>query len=60
MRPTPFYVQATPVFQIAPIDDQQWGGLIMWIPGQLLDLLILGVLFAIFGALWLFENFVTP
>jgi hypothetical protein len=26
----------------------------------LMTLKVLGVLFAIFGALWLFENFVTP
>jgi putative membrane protein len=42
-----FYERATPVFQISPIDDQELGGLIMWVPGQMLDLIVVGVLFAV-------------
>jgi len=31
----PFYVAAPRVWGITPLDDQQWGGLIMWVPGGL-------------------------
>ena len=44
------YVRARPIFPLTPIDDQQLGGLIMWIPGQLLDLAAVGVLFAVWLA----------
>lgn len=44
------YLRATPLFPITPIDDQQLGGLIMWVPGQLLDLATIGVLFAVWLA----------
>lgn len=42
-----FYVRATPVFKISPIDDQQLGGLLMWVPGQTIDLVVIGILFAV-------------
>ncbi len=42
-----FYEQASPIFPISPIDDQQLGGLIMWIGGQPLFLCVLGALFAV-------------
>lgn len=42
-----FYVQATPVFPISVMDDQQLGGLLMWIPGQTIDLVVIGVLFGV-------------
>ena len=42
-----FYVRATPVFKISPVDDQQLGGLLMWVPGQTIDLVVIGILFAV-------------
>lgn len=42
-----FYVHATPVFPISVMDDQQLGGLLMWIPGQTIDLVVIGVLFGV-------------
>ena len=41
------YERARPIFAISVINDQQLGGLMMWIPGQLLDLATIGVLFAV-------------
>ena len=42
-----FYVEATPVFAISVMDDQQLGGLLMWVPGQTIDLVVIGVLFGV-------------
>lgn len=42
-----YYERATPIFPISPIDDQQLGGLIMWIGGQPLFLGVVGALFAV-------------
>ena len=42
-----FYVHAQPVFPISVMDDQQLGGLLMWIPGQTIDLVVIGVLFGV-------------
>ena len=41
----PTYARAPRVWGIAPLDDQQLGGLIMWIPGALIYLAILTVVF---------------
>ena len=43
------YVHATPVFDISPLADQELGGLIMWVPGQLQHLAVIGVLFAVWA-----------
>lgn len=42
-----FYERATPIFHISPIDDQQLGGLIMWVPGQTISLAVIAVLFGV-------------
>ena len=44
------YIEARPIVAISTIDDQQLGGLIMWVPGQLLNLAAIGVLFAVWFA----------
>lgn len=43
------YVTARPVFDMSPLADQELGGLIMWVPGQLLHLLVIGALFAVWA-----------
>ena len=43
------YEEARPVFDMSPLADQELGGLIMWIPGQLLHLGVIGVLFAVWA-----------
>lgn len=42
-----FYERATPIFHISPIDDQQLGGLIMWVPGQTISLVVIAALFGV-------------
>jgi cytochrome c oxidase assembly factor CtaG len=37
---------------LSPLDDQQLGGLLMWVPGNLYMFLVIGVLFL----LWAREN----
>lgn len=43
------YVDVRPVFGISPLADQELGGLIMWMGGQLVHLLVLGALFAVWA-----------
>lgn len=43
------YVDVRTVFEISPLADQELGGLIMWMGGQLVHLLVLGVLFAVWA-----------
>lgn len=43
------YIDVRPVFEISPLADQELGGLIMWMGGQLVHLLVLGVLFAVWA-----------
>ena len=54
MNPEPlydYYVRVDKVFPISVLNDQQLGGLIMWIaPGSLINLAAIGVLFAIWFA----------
>lgn len=53
LAPEPFYqayAETWQVFQISLIDDQQLGGLIMWVPGQMLNLGVIGILFAVWFA----------
>ena len=33
--PSPWYMQNAPVFGLTPLEDQQLGGLVMWVPGGL-------------------------
>jgi putative membrane protein len=44
------YVHAQPIVSISPMDDQELGGLIMWVPGQLLNLAAVGIVFAVWFA----------
>jgi putative membrane protein len=41
----PWYVVAPRTFGLSPLDDQQLGGLLMWIPGNLWMFAAIGVLF---------------
>ena len=43
------YVTARPIFDISPLADQELGGLIMWVPGQMVHLLVIGVLFGVWA-----------
>ena len=44
------YVEVEPVFALSPLDDQAIGGLIMWFGSQLLHVLAIGVVFAVWAA----------
>jgi cytochrome c oxidase assembly factor CtaG len=43
------YVDARRIFDLSPLSDQELGGLIMWVPGQLLHLIVIGVLFGVWA-----------
>ena len=48
----PWYAVAPRMWRLSPLDDQQLGGLLMWVPGNLYMFLVIGVLFL----LWAREN----
>jgi putative membrane protein len=48
----PWYAVAPRMWGLSPLDDQQLGGLLMWVPGNLYMFLVIGVLFL----LWAREN----
>jgi putative membrane protein len=41
----PWYVAAPRTWGLSPLDDQQLGGLLMWVPGNLWIFAAIGVLF---------------
>ena len=41
------YAEATPIIPLDRLTDQQLGGLIMWVPGELLNLIAIGIIFAV-------------
>ncbi|MEP6764624.1 MAG: cytochrome c oxidase assembly protein, partial [Gemmatimonadaceae bacterium] len=41
----PAYAIAPRILHISPISDQQYGGLIMWIPGALFFYIVMSVVF---------------
>jgi putative membrane protein len=41
----PWYSAAPRTWGLSPLDDQQFGGLLMWVPGNLYMFLAIGVLF---------------
>lgn len=41
----PYYAMHPPILGLTPLQDQQWGGLIMWLPGSVLYLTAAVVLF---------------
>ena len=41
----PWYVAAPRIFALSPLDDQQLGGLIMWVPGMLVFWIAITVIF---------------
>lgn len=43
------YVEARPILDITPLRDQELGGLIMWIPGQMMNLLVVAALFGVWA-----------
>ncbi|MFN8583239.1 MAG: cytochrome c oxidase assembly protein [Gemmatimonadaceae bacterium] len=43
------YTDVRPVFDVSPLADQELGGLIMWIGGQMLHLFVVGGLFAVWA-----------
>jgi cytochrome c oxidase assembly factor CtaG len=45
----PVYGDARRILPIEPLTDQEVGGLIMWVPGQLLNLLVVAALFAVWA-----------
>jgi putative membrane protein len=48
----PWYAVAPRMWGLSPVDDQQLGGLLMWVPGNLYMFLVIGMLFL----LWAREN----
>ncbi|MBX7110908.1 MAG: cytochrome c oxidase assembly protein [Dehalococcoidia bacterium] len=44
------YVTARPIYDMSPHSDQELGGLIMWVPGQMVHLIVIGALFAVWAA----------
>jgi putative membrane protein len=48
----PWYSVAPRTWGLSPLDDQQLGGLLMWVPGNLYMFLVIGVLFLV----WSREN----
>ena len=44
-----FYNDSAPIFALEPIRDQEIGGLIMWVPGQMMFLLAAGAVFAVWA-----------
>ena len=44
-----FYNDSAPIFALDPIRDQEIGGLIMWVPGQMMFLLAAGAVFAVWA-----------
>jgi Predicted membrane protein len=48
----PWYAIAPRMWGLSPLDDQQLGGLLMWVPGNLYMFLVIGMLFL----LWAREN----
>lgn len=43
------YVKARPIFDLTPLSDQELGGLIMWVPGQMVHLGVMGALFGVWA-----------
>jgi putative membrane protein len=48
----PWYAAAARTWGLSPLDDQQLGGLLMWVPANLYMFLVIGLLFL----LWAREN----
>jgi cytochrome c oxidase assembly factor CtaG len=44
-----FYLRAEPILALTPVDDQEIGGLIMWVPGQMMHLLAAGIVFGVWA-----------
>ena len=44
-----FYNDVEPILALTPIRDQEIGGLIMWVPGQMMFLLAAGAVFAVWA-----------
>jgi putative membrane protein len=45
----PWYSAAPRTWGLSPLDDQQLGGLIMWVPGNLYMFLAIGVVFMLWA-----------
>jgi len=43
------YLVARPLIGLDPLDDQQLGGLIMWVPSVMMHLLAMGIVFAVWA-----------
>ena len=44
-----FYDEVWPILDLTPLEDQEIGGLIMWVPSQMMFLLAAGVVFAVWA-----------
>jgi cytochrome c oxidase assembly factor CtaG len=44
-----FYNEVEPIFAVEPIRDQEIGGLIMWVPGQMMFIIAAGIVFAVWA-----------
>jgi len=43
------YETARPIFDMSPLSDQELGGLVMWVPGQMIHLGVMGALFGVWA-----------
>lgn len=44
------YLEMTPFIPLSPLEDQQLGGLLMWVPMEIVNVAIIGVLFFMWAA----------
>lgn len=44
-----FYEEVRPILELTPMQDQEIGGLIMWVPSQMMFLLSAGIVFAVWA-----------
>ena len=44
-----FWFDVEPLLNLTPLEDQELGGLLMWVPSQMMFLLALGVVFAVWA-----------
>ena len=44
-----FYAEAEPILALTPLEDQELGGTLMWVPSQMMFLIAVGLVFAVWA-----------
>jgi len=44
-----FYAEVEPILALTPIEDQELGGMLMWVPSQMMFLVAVGLVFAVWA-----------